>query len=248
MTVAARLFALVPAAGGGSRFNAGRESPAPKQYASINGVPMLRHAVEALLAERRIETVFVVLAPDDTQFRTFDWAQHGSRVAPLYCGGPNRRDSVLNGLVAAASELEPDDWVLVHDAARPCLAREDLARLIDAAEQRARSRVPAEADAGAILAVRLADTLKRGDDTNTIVVTEPRDGLWQAQTPQMFRYGVLLRTLRNAPHVTDEASAVERAGLHPLLVEGSARNLKVTYASDLELAALILSSGQGSRA
>jgi 2-C-methyl-D-erythritol 4-phosphate cytidylyltransferase len=248
MTAGARLFALVPAAGGGSRFNAGRESAAPKQYALVNGAPMLRHAVEALLAERRIETVFVVLAPDDTQFGTFDWAQYGSRVAPLYCGGPSRRDSVLNGLIAAASELEPDDWVLVHDAARPCLARADLARLIEAAEHRAQSRVPAEADAGAILAVRVADTLKRGDDTNAIVATEPRDGLWQAQTPQMFRYGVLLRTLRAAAHVTDEASAVERAGLHPLLVEGSARNLKVTYPSDLELAALILSSDKGSRA
>jgi 2-C-methyl-D-erythritol 4-phosphate cytidylyltransferase len=223
--VTARFFALVPAAGGGTRFGEA------KQYAQINGVPMLQHAVRALLRAPEIEHVFVVLTPGDETFKTIRWEASESRVAPLYCGGVERRDSVLNGLVAAASEVEPDDWILVHDAARPCLALADLQRLIDT--------LKASGDGG-ILAVRVSDTLKRGDEENAIVATEPRDGLWQAQTPQMFRYGVLLRALRAAPHVTDEASAVEKAGLKPRLVEGSARNIKVTYPSDLELAALIL--------
>jgi 2-C-methyl-D-erythritol 4-phosphate cytidylyltransferase len=229
---AARSFGLVPAAGGGTRFAQG----ARKQYASINGAPMLRHAVGALAAAPEIETVFVVLAPDDEIFRTVEWGALGTRVSPLYCGGTTRRDSVLNGLVAVAAELQAEDWVLVHDAARPCLARSDLLRLIDQA---------GKTESGGLLALRLADTLKRGGEDNAVLATEPRDGLWLAQTPQMFRYALLLRALRDAPHVTDESSAVEQAGFRPLLVEGSPRNLKVTYAPDLELAALILQTARG---
>lgn len=197
---------------------------------------MLYHAVAALLSAGEIDTVFVVLAPGDEAFRQCDWSGVEARVAPLYCGGASRRDSVLNGLIAAASEVEPDDWMLVHDAARPCLELADLRRLIDEARSD---------DAGAILAVPVADTLKRADDERRILDTEPRDRLWQAQTPQMFRYGVLLRALQSAPQATDEASAVEALGLHPKLVEGSTRNIKVTFGTDLELAALILQSARG---
>ncbi len=197
---------------------------------------MLYHAVAALLSASEIDTVFVVLAPGDEAFRQCDWSAVEARVAPLYCGGASRRDSVLNGLIAAASEVEPNDWMLVHDAARPCLPRADLRRLIGETSSD---------DAGAILAVPVADTLKRADDERRILDTEPRDRLWQAQTPQMFRYGVLLRALRSAPHATDEASAVEALGLHPKLVEGSTRNIKVTFGTDLELAALILQSARG---
>ena len=227
-----RYFGLVPAAGGGTRFSAST----PKQYAAINGAPMLGHAVAALAAAPEIDTVFVVLAPGDTTFRTLDWSGFGKRLEPLYCGGASRSESVLNGLIALVTLLEPDDWVLVHDAARPCLARADLARLIDEVKL---------TRAGGILAVPVSDTLKRSDDARTIARTESRDGLWQAQTPQMFRYGVLLGALRAAPHVTDESAAIEIAGFQPRLVEGSRTNFKVTHASDLELAALILQSARG---
>jgi 2-C-methyl-D-erythritol 4-phosphate cytidylyltransferase len=188
---------------------------------------MLHHAVAGLLADSRIEIVFVVLAPDDTAFRERDWSEFGERIAPLYCGGASRRDSVLNGLIAAASAVQPSDWILVHDAARPCLGKVELRRLIETASSD---------EVGAILAVPVADTLKRAGEDRRITATEPRDGLWQAQTPQMFRHGLLLRALRGAPLVTDEAAAVEGLGHRPLLVEGSARNIKVTIPSDLEIA------------
>jgi len=175
--------------------------------------------------------VFVVLAPADTDFRRHDWSAFGERLAPLYCGGASRRDSVLNGLVAAASAVDPNDWMLVHDAARPCLGKTELQRLIaDAGGD----------EVGGILAVPVSDTLKRADDEQRIVETESRDGLWRAQTPQMFRHGMLLRALRDSAHVTDDASAVEALGYKPKLIEGSTKNLKVTFAADLEIAERIL--------
>ncbi len=223
----ARYFGLVPAAGTGSRFGAA----GLKQYSPLAGKPMLRYAIERLLAAPEIEVVFVVLTAGDAEFREHDWSAFGARLAPLYCGGASRRDSVLNGLVAAASAVDPNDWMLVHDAARPCLGKTELHRLI---EEAGRDEV------GGILAVPVADTVKRADDERRILATEPRDGLWQAQTPQMFRHGMLLRALRDAVHVTDEASAVEALGYKPKLVEGSTKNLKVTFASDLEIADAIL--------
>ena len=226
-SVTSRNFGLVPAAGSGSRFGA----TGPKQYSLLAGRPMLYHAVERLLAAPEVEMVFVVLTPSDTEFRNVDWSALGERVAPLYCGGASRRESVLNGLVAAASLVDPNDWMLVHDAARPCLGKAELRRLIDAA---------AQDEVGGILAVPVTDTLKRADDERRIVATEPRDGLWQAQTPQMFRHGMLLRALRDALHATDEAGAVEALGYKPRLVEGSTKNLKVTFASDLEIAESLL--------
>jgi len=192
---------------------------------------MIWHAVRSLLSAPEIDTVFIVLSPGDESFRGCDWSEFGQRLAPLYCGGASRRDSVLNGVIAAASVADPDDWILVHDAARPCLGTRELERLIG--ETR-------DDDVGGILAVPVADTLKRADDQRRIAVTESRDGMWQAQTPQMFRHGVLLRALREHASATDEAAAVEAMGLKPRLVEGSRANLKVTYAADLELAELIL--------
>jgi 2-C-methyl-D-erythritol 4-phosphate cytidylyltransferase len=219
----ARFFGLVPAAGSGSRFGIA----GPKQYSALRGRPMLYHAVERLLAAPGVEAVFVVLAPSDTEFRNHDWSAFGERLAPLYCGGASRRDSVLNGLVAAASAVDPNDWILVHDAARPCLGRIELLRLIQEA---------GNDEVGGILAVPVSDTLKRADEEGRIVGTEPRDHLWQAQTPQMFRHGMLLRALRGVEHVTDEASAVEALGYKPKLVEGSTRNLKVTFPADMDIA------------
>jgi 2-C-methyl-D-erythritol 4-phosphate cytidylyltransferase len=221
--VSSEYFGLIPAAGSGSRFGAAT----PKQYSPLAGKTQLHHAAGGLLADRRIAIVFVVLAPGDTVFRSLDWSAFGDRVAPLYCGGASRRDSVLNGLIAAVDAVEPNDWVLVHDAARPCLGKAELARLIEAGSRD---------ETGAILAVPVADTLKRADEDRRILATEPRDGLWQAQTPQMFRHGLLLRALRGAPLVTDEAAAVEGLGHHPLIVEGSTRNIKVTFPSDLAIA------------
>src|SRR5882672_2823331 len=205
--MSSRYFGLVPAAGSGSRFGIA----GPKQYSPLRGKPMLRHAIERLLAAPEVEMVFVVLAAGDTEFRSHDWTSFGERIAPLYCGGASRRESVLNGLVACASTVDPNDWMLVHDAARPCLGQSELRRLIE-----------------------------RADEDQRIVETEPRDGLWQAQTPQMFRHGMLMRALRDAAHVTDEAGAVEALGYKARLVEGDTRNLKVTFPSDLRIAEGIL--------
>ena len=222
-----RFFGLVPAAGSGSRFGIAE----PKQYSLLRGKPMLYHAVERLLAAPEVEMVFVVLALPDVEFRRHDWSKFGERLAPLYCGGASRRESVLNGLVACASAVDPNDWMLVHDAARPCLGRSELRRLIDEA---------GADEVGGILAVPVSDTLKRADAERRILATEPRDQLWQAQTPQMFRHGMLLRALRDCLHVTDEAAAVEALGYKPKLVEGSTKNLKVTFPADLELAEELL--------
>lgn len=225
----ARLFGLIPAAGSGARFGAG----VPKQYAEIAGRPMLFHAVRALAAHAAIEVVFVVLAVDDRRYAQIDWSMFGERVAPIFCGGPTRRASVHNGLIAVANIVDPDDWVLVHDAARPCLDAGALTRLIETLEQDA---------VGGILAVRVADTLKRAGDDGRILRTEQREGLWQAQTPQMFRHGVLAQALGAAGDVTDEAAAVEAMGLAPRLVNGNARNIKVTYPDEVAVAAALIAA------
>ncbi|BBI99931.1 2-C-methyl-D-erythritol 4-phosphate cytidylyltransferase [Ferrigenium kumadai] len=221
--------ALVPAAGFGARM--GHELP--KQYLPLAGKPMIAHALETLCACPDLSTVFVVLAPDDTLFHGYDWSHCGEKLQPLYCGGETRAESVANGLLA--SELEPDDWVLVHDAARPCLMQAHLSKLI--AELR-------DDAVGGILAVPVADTLKRADAQQRIACTEPREGLWQAQTPQMFRAGLLAQALQQCRNVTDEASAVEALGLSPKLVASESTNFKVTYPQDLLLAELLLQQGK----
>ncbi len=221
--------ALVPAAGFGARM--GHELP--KQYLTLAGQPMIFHALNTLCACPELATVFVVLAPDDTLFHSFDWSRFGDKLQPLFCGGETRADTVRNGLLA--SEIEADDWVLVHDAARPCLTQAHLAKLI--AELR-------DDAVGGILAVPVADTLKRADSAARIVRTEERAGLWQAQTPQMFRAGVLAEALQQCREVTDEASAVEALGLQPRLVLSESTNFKVTYPQDLLLAELLLQQGK----
>lgn len=227
--------ALIPAAGSGSRV-AGTQ---PKQYARLAGKPMLWHAVAAV-CRAPVESVFVVLAPGDTGYRDCDWSAFAGRIAPLYCGGETRRDSVYNGLVAAMAAVDADDWVLVHDAARPCLPAADLARLYDECRHD---------EIGGILALPVAETLKRaGKDeagAQRVAGTEDRAQLWLAQTPQMFRAALLAEALSKAKGaVTDEASAIEQLGLRPRLVAGSRENLKVTYAEDLAIAASILARRQ----
>ena len=222
-----RYFAIVPAAGSGSRFGAEK----PKQYLSLLGRPLIFHALAALVACPKIERVWVVLSPEDPYWLQYDWSELGAKLETVRCGGETRAESVTNGLQAAAMAASDDDWVLVHDAARPCLSGEMLASLFaDLAND----------PVGGLLAVPVADTLKRADAEQRVAATEPRDGLWQAQTPQMFRYGQLQKALKNCTQVTDEAGAIEALGLQPKLVRADATNLKVTYPADLALAAMLL--------
>ena len=222
-----RHFAIVPAAGSGTRMGAEK----PKQYLPLLGKPLIYHSLSVLCAAPEIDTVFVVLSVGDDQWRRHDWTALGPKLVPLFCGGATRADSVLAGLRAISRQAEQSDWVLVHDAARPCLASWHIEKLV---------RELANDEVGGLLAVPVADTLKRADAHQHVVATVPRDSLWQAQTPQMFRYVMLRRALEAADKVTDEASAIEAAGLHPKLIQGDATNLKVTYPLDLHLAEWIL--------
>ena len=209
---------------------------ASKQYLALAGKPMLWHAVRALCVPQ-VAAVFVVLGVNDEHFARQDWSAFEGKLNPLYCGGATRRDSVLNGLVAARDEVDPDDWILVHDAARPCLPQPDLQRLL---EEGASDAV------GAILALPVADTVKTaGKDeggVQRVAATQDRSQLWLAQTPQMFRAGLLTQALSQAPGATDEASAIEKMGLRPRLVLGSRQNLKVTYPEDVAIAEALLKS------
>lgn len=222
-----RHYAIVPAAGSGARFGAEK----PKQYLDLLGRPLIFHTLAALTAHPAIERVWVVLAPDDPWWPRHDWSELGPKLETVRCGGATRAESVGNGLQAAAMAAADDDWILVHDAARPCLSRPMLDALCDEL---------ADDPVGGLLAVPVADTLKRADANQRVAATEPRDGLWQAQTPQMFRYGRLVEALNKHNAVTDEAGAIEALGLKPKLVRGDSTNLKVTFPADLALAAMIL--------
>jgi 2-C-methyl-D-erythritol 4-phosphate cytidylyltransferase len=223
-----RYFALVPAAGLGARVGA----DIPKQYLEIAGRPVLWHALRTLCTAPRIEQTWVVLSPSDQWFDRMDWSAFDGRLSTARCGGDSRAASVLNGL-RAMEGVGPADWVLVHDAARPCLTYALVEHLI--------SQV-GDDPAGGILAVPVSDTLKRADVQGRITMTEPRAGLWGAQTPQMFRHGALAAALGSASleHVTDEASAMEARGVRPQLVPGSTSNIKITYPQDLAIARLLL--------
>ncbi|WP_018151686.1 2-C-methyl-D-erythritol 4-phosphate cytidylyltransferase [Leeia oryzae] len=227
MKTGTRFVGLVPAAGVGSRMNADR----PKQYLLVKQHPVLWHTVNALLADRRIEQVVVVIAPDDPWFDRFDWSGlPGMQV--VRCGGASRAESVRNGLRYLANDYASSDWVLVHDAARPCLGYDHLKSLMDTLHQH---------DVGGILAVPVPDTVKQSRDGVLISATVPRADLWLAQTPQMFHLGML-----SAAHagdlsaITDEASAMEQAGFVPALVLGSRNNLKVTFPEDLQVVEALL--------
>jgi 2-C-methyl-D-erythritol 4-phosphate cytidylyltransferase len=226
------IFALIPAAGSGTRLAAAT----PKQYVPLAGRPLLWHAVHALCVPQ-VSAVFVVLAPNDEHFARQDWQPFAAKLHPLYCGGGTRRDSVLSGLAAVRGTVDADDWILVHDAARPCLPAGDLQRLL----------AEGAGDAiGAILALPVAETVKRaGKDeagVQRVAATEDRSQLWLAQTPQMFRAGLLMQALARTPGATDEAAAIEQLGLQPRLVLGSRENLKVTYREDLAIAEAILAT------
>lgn len=220
------IVAVVPAAGIGSRMQA----QCPKQYLTIGDKTILEHAVAALLRHGCVSEVVVALSPDDGWFDTLPLAAHPQ--VKKVTGGAQRADSVLAGLNAASQA----DWVLVHDAARPCLHPDDLTRLLAIAEH---SRV------GGILASPVRDTMKRGEPgLANIAHTVARDDLWHALTPQFFPlellHDCLSRALREGATITDEASALEYCGYHPELVSGRADNIKVTRPEDLALAAFYL--------
>ena len=231
-----KFFAVIPAAGSGSRMG----NSLPKQYLPLAGRPMIYHAVHTLCISPEITSVFVILSPEDREWLKHDWSEFSSKLIVFNCGGETRAMSILNGLKAASEEsfIDNDDWVMVHDAARPCLSEELLRKLLDELSDDA---------VGGLLAVPLSDTLKRGGTNNRVQKTEPRKDLWQAQTPQMFRYKLLLDALckPNSLTMTDDASAVEALGLCPMLVLGDVSNIKITYPKDLVLAELILRAQKG---
>lgn len=237
MRHAARLFAIVPAAGRGERFGGQR----PKQYLPLLDRAVLSWSLRVLLAERSIRRVVVAIADGDRRFRLLPESRDPRVQA---CRGGSRRElSVVSALDTLRGEARDADWVLVHDAARPCLQAADLRRLIAAV---------ADDPVGGLLALPLGDTLKAAGRDGRSDRTVPREGLWRALTPQMFRYGVLRRALRLSIErervVTDEASAVEALGLRPRLVTGRADNIKITIPGDRGLAAAILSAGEGGNA
>ncbi len=229
-----RHYAIVPAAGNGARFGA----EVPKQYLPLAGRPLIHHALSALCRCPRIDGVWVVLAAGDAHWPRHDWTSLGPKIKVLCCGGACRSLTVANALATIGEAIADDDWVLVHDAVRPCVSQKMLDDLCTEL---------ADDAVGGLLAVPVADTLKRADATQRVAATLPREGLWQAQTPQMFRCGVLRRALAAAGELaesesalTDEAGAIENAGLRPRLVRSDASNLKVTYPADLALAELVL--------
>ncbi|CAH2805552.1 MAG: 2-C-methyl-D-erythritol 4-phosphate cytidylyltransferase (EC [uncultured Paraburkholderia sp.] len=228
-----RLFVLIPCAGTGSRSGAAM----PKQYRTVAGRDMLHYSLAAFDARSEFAQTLVVIAPDDTHFDARRFS--GLRFAVSRTGGASRQASVLNGLHGLAEFGAHDDWVLVHDAARPGITPALIRTLVLALKDDA---------VGGIMALPVADTLKRIDGASAdgrIARTEPRDGLWQAQTPQMFRIGMLRDAILSAQaaghDLTDEASAIEWLGHAPKLVQGSLRNFKVTYPEDFDLAEAILS-------
>jgi 2-C-methyl-D-erythritol 4-phosphate cytidylyltransferase len=224
-----RLHALIPAAGRSVRFG----GTTLKQYAHLLGRPVIAHSIEAVGSHPRVATVTVALAPDDGIF--------ASLITPYVSGirtvdgGESRAHTVMNGLNAIVAAEGRDDWVMVHDAARPCLDRASLDRLLDAG---------LASDNGAILAMPVNDTLKRAGGDGRIVETVDRSEFWGAQTPQLFPLGLLADQLEEAlaagDSPTDEAAAMERGGFRPLLVRGAATNIKITGADDLALADYIL--------
>ena len=227
-----RNIALIPAAGVGERFGAGK----PKQYVEINGKTVLEHTLDLFLNHPQIDYTAVVLSPNDGFFQTA--FTDAARLGVFRVGGASRAETVRNGvnvLLQQGLACETDN-ILVHDAARCCLPSEALSRLIAEAGGKAQ---------GGILAVPVADTLKRADAAKCIGETVARAGLWQAQTPQLFQAALLARALTDTDlrEITDEASAVEKLGVKPLLVQGDTRNLKLTLPQDEYIVRLLLAEG-----
>ncbi|MDQ5911125.1 MAG: 2-C-methyl-D-erythritol 4-phosphate cytidylyltransferase [Pseudomonadota bacterium] len=247
-----RYWAVVPAAGAGRRMG----SAIPKQYLLLAGQPVIAHTLDILLRHPRLSGVVVAISVEDEWWPevvaarvtnkpllvvTGGAARVTNKPLLVVTGGAERGHSVLNGLDALWERAQPDDWVLVHDAARPCLSVDDLDRLLTEL---------AEDAVGGLLAVPVSDTLKQADRAGRVAATVDRSQLWRALTPQMFRLGLLREALREAlargQIVTDEAAAMEAAGFTPQLIEGRADNLKITRPEDLALAEFYLTRGRSS--
>jgi 2-C-methyl-D-erythritol 4-phosphate cytidylyltransferase len=224
-----RYWAVIPAAGVGRRMG----STLPKQYLPLANRTVIECTLQRFFEAPQISGVVVALAADDPYWPSLEL--HPPKPLLTAPGGAERSDSVRNALDVLSIQADPDDWVLVHDAARPCLSCLDLQRLMDAV---------AEDPVGGILAAPVRDTLKRDDGDGRIQATEERAGLWHALTPQMFRLGLLRaaleRVVAEGARVTDEAGAVERLGARPRLVEGRMDNIKITHPEDLLLAERLL--------
>ena len=231
------MWAIVPAAGRGERFAASAGTHLPKQYSPLLGRTVIEWTLRALLNDARVHAIVAVLSPDDAQWASVA-AKLNSTKLRTALGGAHRQDTVLNGLKSLESQAGEHDWVLVHDAARPCLSGADLKNLIDALD--------CDLD-GAVLAAPVVDTVRR--ELAGEIETVDRSGLWRALTPQIFRYGQLHKALTEAARdhvtVTDEAQALERLGVRAKLVAGSPFNIKVTRAEDLTVAAEILRMQDG---
>lgn len=219
---------VVPAAGAGSRM----QSDIPKQYLSLGNKTLLDQTLSRLIAVPQISGIILVLSADDQYFSQSEFFQHP--LIQTVVGGKERRDSVLSALEFLRNRISDDDWVLVHDAARPCVTLESIETL---------KRELNANNVGGILAIPVADTIKQVNSQDLIVKTIDRRSLWQAQTPQMFRFGVLYSSLKETQNnfmVTDEASAIELAGFTAKIVAGRTDNIKITRPSDLDLAEFIL--------
>ncbi|ADJ29082.1 2-C-methyl-D-erythritol 4-phosphate cytidylyltransferase [Nitrosococcus watsonii] len=222
-------WAVVPAAGVGKRM----EADIPKQYLPLRGKTVIEHTLARLLQHPRIQAVVVAVSSEDRWWsgRLFQDNERIIRVA----GGAERCHSVCNGLEALMSLAATKDWILVHDAARPCLRKEDIDRLIETLHDH---------PVGGLLALPISDTVKRADAGGTVLETVDRKGLWRAMTPQMFPLAKLYQSLREAiaagVQVTDEASAMEWAGFSPRLIEGYSDNIKITHPQDLAQAEVFL--------
>lgn len=228
MTIIKR-FALIPAAGVGARVGANT----PKQYLKLAGKPMLQYVLETFGNCNLIDHTYVVVNREDPHIDELmeKMSTLGGRITVIRNGGATRHASVLKGLQAITEIAAPEDWVLVHDAARPGLTCSMITQLVTEI---------GDDQIGGLLALPVVDTLKRSGYDQRSEATVPRSGLWAAQTPQMFRLGLLRRALEQVDQVTDESSAIEAIGLHPKLVEGNPRNFKVTLPQDVALAELFL--------
>lgn len=229
------IWAVLPAAGVGRRMG----SAVPKQYLSVAGTPVLLHSLRRLLAVSKVEKIAVVIHPEDALWPSLQdayAAELTDRILTV-AGGDERYQSVLNGLEALRGSAQADDWVLVHDAVRPCVRSADIEEMI---EQLGRH------DVGGLLGSPVDNTLKRVDSNAAVVETVDRGSYWNALTPQMFRYGLLLEAIQavvaSGEMVTDESAAMESAGHRPVMVAGNKDNIKITHATDLVVAEQILDS------
>ena len=224
-----KLWAVVPAAGQGRRVG----GAVPKQYLEIAGIPILAHSLNRLAAVQQVDAIFVGISETDRHWQRLP-LPHGMQVA-CYTGGQSRAETVWLGLQALQECASADDWVLVHDAVRPCVQVEDIDALISAV-------VPSLE--GGLLAVPITDTIKVANQDSTAKQTMDRRMLWRAQTPQLFRFSVLCTALQAVAHdlesISDESAAVEKLGLNPLIVRSAERNIKITNSKDLQLAEFFL--------